>query len=210
MTSVPPPGYGGYSSRRPPPEGDGTPPPKMKRYWWRFTLASIIIITVTAAATSSAILLYINSIAEAIGTKENKHLSKEVANVLKKVHGGEPETILILGSDIRPSFGEKYGRSDTAILLRLDAEKNLISVMSIPRDLKTEIPGHGTEKFNAAYSDGGPKLTVEVVKELTGLKINHEINIDFLGFVRAVDAIGCVYTDVDRRYYHSNVGVPPL
>ena len=35
------------------------------------------------------------------------------------------------------------------------------------------------------------------------------VNIDFLGFVRAVDAIGCVYTDVDRRYYHSNVGVPP-
>ena len=46
-----------------------------------------------------------------------------------------------------------------------------------------------------------------MVKELTGLKINHVINIDFLGFVRAVDAIGCVYTDVDRRYYHSNVGL---
>ena len=81
--------------------------------------------------------------------------------------------------------------------------------MSIPRDLKTEIPGFGTEKFNAAYTYGGPKLTLQVVKELTGLKVNHVINIDFLGFVRAVDAIGCVYTDVDRRYYHSNVGVPP-
>ena len=48
-----------------------------------------------------------------------------------------------------------------------------------------------------------------MIKELTGLKINHVVNIDFLGFVRAVDAIGCVYTDVDRRYYHSNVGLPP-
>ena len=47
-----------------------------------------------------------------------------------------------------------------------------------------------------------------MVKELTGLQINHVVNVDFLGFVRAVDAIGCVYTDVDRRYYHSNVGVP--
>ena len=80
--------------------------------------------------------------------------------------------------------------------------------MSIPRDLKIEIPGFGTEKFNAAYTDGGPKLTLQVVKELTGLPINHVVNVDFLGFVRAVDAIGCVYTDVDRRYYHSNVGVP--
>ncbi len=81
--------------------------------------------------------------------------------------------------------------------------------MSIPRDLKVEIPGYGTEKFNAAYTYGGPKLTLQVVKELTGLPINHVVNVDFLGFVRAVDAIGCVYVDVDRRYYHSNVGVPP-
>ena len=206
MTNVPPPGYGGYT-RKPPPEGDGTPPPKKKRYWWRFSLAGLIIVAVTAAATSSAILLYIDSIAEAIGTKENKHLSKEVESVIAKVHGGEPETILIFGADDRPEFGEKYGRSDTTILLRLDSEQNLISVMSIPRDLKTEIPGYETTKFNAAYSYGGPKLATQVVKEMTGLKINHIVNIDFLGFVRAVDAIGCVYTDVDRRYYHSNVGV---
>ena len=80
--------------------------------------------------------------------------------------------------------------------------------MSIPRDLKVEIPGFGTDKFNAAYAYGGPKLTLRVVKELTGLPINHVVNVDFLGFVRAVDAIGCVYTDVDRRYYHSNDGLP--
>ena len=76
--------------------------------------------------------------------------------------------------------------------------------MSIPRDLKVEIPGYGTEKFNAAYTYGGPKLTLRVVKELTGLPINHVVNVDFLGFVRAVDAINCVYIDVDRRYYHNN------
>src|SRR6478736_1033514 len=88
------------------------------------------------------------------------------------------------------------------LLLRLDPDKNAIALMSIPRDLKVEIPGYGTEKFNAAYTYGGPKLTLRVVKELTGLPINHVVNVDFLGFVRAVDAIGCVY--VDRRYYHSN------
>jgi LCP family protein required for cell wall assembly len=209
VTSPPtPPGYGGYSTRKPPPEGDGTEPPKKKRYWWRFSLAGLIIVVVTAAATSSAVLLYINSIAEAIGTKENKHLTAEVEDVVKKVHGGAPETIVILGSDKRPEFEEEYGRSDTTILLRLDADKNLISVMSIPRDLRVEVPGIGPEKFNGAYAFGGPKLTVQVVKELTGLQVNHVVNIDFLGFIRAVDAIGCVYTDVDRRYFHSNVGVP--
>jgi LCP family protein required for cell wall assembly len=210
VSSTPPPGgYTGYSARKPPPEGDGTPPPKKKRYWWRFSLAGLIIVAVSAGATASAVLLYIDSIAHALGGKNNAlhHIVEE--ELEEEVDGGEPETILILGSDIRANSGEERGRSDTTILLRLDPEKELISVMSIPRDLKTEIPGFGTEKFNAAYTYGGPKLTLKVVKELTGLKINHVINIDFLGFVRAVDAIGCVYTDVDRRYYHSNVGVPP-
>jgi LCP family protein required for cell wall assembly len=209
VSSTPPSGSGGYSSRKPPPEGDGTPAPKKKRYWWRFSLASIIIVAVTAAATSSAVLLYINSIAEAFGTGANKELQEEVEEIVTDVHGGEPETILILGSDKRADLPEEHGRSDTTILLRLDAGKKLISVMSIPRDLKTEIPGYGTDKFNAAYSDGGAKLTGKVIKEMTGLSINHVINVDFLGFVRAVDKIGCVYTDVDRRYFHSNADVVP-
>ena len=205
MTATPPGAY----SRKPPPDGDGTDPPKKKRYWWRFTLASLIIVGVCAAATASAVLLYINSIVAEIGTEENKDLSAEVRNVVKKVHGGEPETIVVIGSDKRANLEEEFGRSDTTILVRLDAGKNLISVMSIPRDLQVDIPGVGPEKFNGAYSYGGPKLTVQVIKELTGLDVNHIVNVDFLGFVRAVDAIGCVYTDVDRRYYHSNVGVVP-
>ncbi len=179
--------------------------PKRQRYWWRFSLASLIIVGVVAAATATAILLYLNSIAEGF------QVTPEIVEIKPKLvvpSPGGPETILILGSDLRAGSGEKHGRSDTTILLRLDAQKNLISVLSIPRDLKTEIPGHGTEKFNAAYSDGGTKLTLQVVEEMTGLQVNHVVDIDFLGFVRAVDAIGCVYTDVDRRYYHSNAEVP--
>jgi LCP family protein required for cell wall assembly len=201
MSGVPP---SGRSLRKPPPEGDGTDPPKRKRYWWRFSLASLIIVGVVAAATSAAILLYLGSIVEGFqGSPEIEELE------LPQAHAGEPQTILILGTDKRAGSGETHGRSDTTILLRLDAQQNLISVMSIPRDLKTEIPGHGTEKFNAAYSDGGTKLTLRVIEEMTGLVPNHVINVDFLGFVRAVDAIGCVYTDVDRRYYHSNAEVAP-
>jgi LCP family protein required for cell wall assembly len=191
---------------KPPPSGDHEPPPKRKRYWWRFTLGSMIVVIVIAAATSASILLYIGSIATALS--HHNHLGK-LHRYLSQVHGGEPENILILGSDKRANLKEDPGRSDTTILLRLDPDRNAIAVMSIPRDLKVEIPGFGTEKFNAAYTYGGPKLTLRVVKELTGLSINHVVNVDFLGFVRAVDAIGCVYTDVDRRYYHSNVGVPP-
>lgn len=200
----------GWAPKKPPPSGDSEPPPKPKRFWWRFTLASILIVAVSAAATATSVLLYLDSIAHALS--HNNVLNNKLHKALAEVEPGAPENILILGSDRRAGEefeAEEHGRSDTTILLRLDPETDTISVMSIPRDLKVEIPGFGTEKFNAAYSYGGPKLALQVVKELTGLRINHVVNVDFLGFVRAVDAIGCVYTDVDRRYYHSNVGLPP-
>jgi polyisoprenyl-teichoic acid--peptidoglycan teichoic acid transferase len=192
--------------RKPPPSGDHEPPPQPQRYWWRFTLGSLVIVVATAAATATSILLYVGSIANALS--HNNVLQNKVQRYLSQVDGGEPENILILGSDKRASEPEDPGRSDTTLLLRLDPDNDAIALMSIPRDLKVEIPGYGTEKFNAAFTYGGPKLTLRVVKELTGLPINHVVNVDYLGFVRAVDAIDCVYVDVDRRYYHSNEGVP--
>jgi LCP family protein required for cell wall assembly len=198
----------GWAPKKPPSSGDSEPAPKPKRYWWRFTLASLIIVIVSAGATAAGVLIYVDSIAKALG--HNDHLHNKLQSALAHNVPGEPENILILGSDKRAGaeFEEDPGRSDTTIILRIDPGQGRIAAMSIPRDLKVEIPEFGTEKFNAAYSYGGPKLTLQVVKELTGLKINHVVNVDFLGFVRAVDAIGCVYTDVDHRYYHSNEGVP--
>ncbi len=192
--------------KKPPPTGDHEPPPKPKRYWWRFMLASLTIVLATAAAVAASGLIKIDNIAEALG--HNNKLRNAVDGVLKETTGGEAQNILILGSDKRANEPEDPGRSDTTILLRLDPDNDAIALMSIPRDLKVEIPGVGTEKFSSAFAYGGPKLTLQVVKELTGLPINHIVNVDYLGFVRAVYAIGCVYIDVDRRYYHSNVGVP--
>ena len=189
-------------SSKPPPTGDHEPAPKPKRYWWRFTAGSLVIVTAVAAATAASILLYIGSIADALS--HNNVLKNKVQRVLAQTEGGEPQNILIIGSDKRASEPEDPGRSDTTILLRLDPDNDAIALMSIPRDLEVEIPGVGTDKFSAAFAYGGPKLTLQVVKEITGLPINHVVNVDYLGFVRAVYAIGCVYVDIDRRYYHSN------
>jgi LCP family protein required for cell wall assembly len=198
-------GVGG-APKKPPPSGDHEAPPKPKRYWLRFTLASFLIVAVSAAATAASVLLYLDSIAQALS--HNNVYSNKLKRYLSTVDGGEAQNILILGSDKRANLEEDPGRSDTTMLIRLDPDRNAIAVFSIPRDLKVEIPGVGTAKFAEAYAYGGPKLTLQTVKQLTGLPINHVVNVDFLGFVRAVYAIGCVYTDVDRRYYHSNVGVP--
>jgi len=81
--------------------------------------------------------------------------------------------------------------------------------MSIPRDLKTVIPGGGTQKLNAAYAIGGPSLTTRVLKDLLGttahpFKINHVVNINFGGFQKLLNRLGCVYSDVDRHYFNDN------
>jgi LCP family protein required for cell wall assembly len=82
-----------------------------------------------------------------------------------------------------------------------------VALMSLPRDLKVEIPGHGSDKINVAYTLGGPKLMIKTVKQLTGLAINHYVDVSFHGFAEGVDALGCVYVDVDRRYFNNNAGL---
>jgi LCP family protein required for cell wall assembly len=167
--------------------------------WLRFLTASFVIIAAVAGATSASLILYLTDFADAL--KKNA-LSQDVSNILDNVPSSGAQTFLIIGSDRRNSqISGKYGNSDTTMLLRLDPDRNAIALLSIPRDLKVDIPGYGTNKINAAYSFGGPKLTLETVKQITGLHINHLVNVDFTGFARAVNAIGCVYVDVDRRYY---------
>src|SRR6185295_3772552 len=131
--------------KKPPPSGDFQSPPKPKRYWWRFTLAAVVIVAASAAATATSALLYVGSIADALS--HNHVLQNKVQKYLSQTNGGEPQNILIIGSDKRASEPEDPGRSDTTILLRLDPDQDTISLMSIPRDLKVEIPGVGTDKF---------------------------------------------------------------
>jgi polyisoprenyl-teichoic acid--peptidoglycan teichoic acid transferase len=172
--------------------------PPRRALWPRFVAGSLLIIVAMATATAVSILVYLADIARGLGGLRSVQSGITVADP------GKPQTILILGSDQRPT--DDSARSDTTILLRVAADQ--ITVLSIPRDLKVNISGHGIDRFNAAYSYGGPKLTLKTVKQLTGITdINHVVNVDFTGFADAVNAIDCVYVDVDHHYYHSNVGL---
>jgi polyisoprenyl-teichoic acid--peptidoglycan teichoic acid transferase len=167
--------------------------------WLRFLTASFVIVAAVAAATSVSLILYLSDWAHAL--KDNA-IKQKIAGELADVPSSGAQTILIIGSDKRnQEISGQYGLSDTTMLLRLDPDRDAIALLSLPRDLKVSIPGVGTDKLNAAYSLGGPKLTLQTVKQITGLQVNHLVNVDFTGFARAVNAIGCVYVDVDRRYY---------
>ncbi|MCE5203454.1 MAG: LCP family protein [Actinomycetia bacterium] len=107
----------------------------------------------------------------------------------------EPFYLLLTGNDKRP--GEKAARADTIILAKVDPKQKKVWLLSIPRDTRVEIPGHGVDKINASKFYGGNALLVDTVKQFTGLPVNYYMDINFRGFVSAVDTIGGVWVDVD-------------
>jgi LCP family protein required for cell wall assembly len=116
--------------------------------------------------------------------------------------GDGPTNFLIVGSDSREnlpddlegSFGNFAGqRSDVMILAHVVGNRR--QLLSIPRDLKVDIPGEGTNRINAAYALGGPDLLVEAVAAETGIPIHHYLEVEFGGFAAIVDAIGGIELD---------------
>jgi LCP family protein required for cell wall assembly len=174
---------------------------------WRFAGGALIVVLFTATATAVAGLLQFKQIAKEFSVTPALPHARVVVP-----QPGQPQTILILGSDHRAGEPQSAANSDTIILVRLNASSSTINVVSVPRDLKVDIPlpngGIETAKINAAYPAGGPNLVVKTLQKdvFPGLKINHIVDINFAGFKQLVDAIGCVYTDVDRRYFNQNIG----
>lgn len=172
----------------------------------RFALAGLAIVLLAAAATATVGLLQLESVAERLSDEGQ---AVEIPTITR-AEAGEAQTLLLVGSDARWEDREtgRAPRADTMMLVRMDPDEEAISVLSIPRDLKVTIPGVGERKVNDAYAKGGLALAVETVTGFTGIEINHAINVNFGGFRDVINAVNCVYADVDRRYYHSNVGVP--
>ncbi|WP_433252212.1 LCP family protein [Streptosporangium sp. CA-135522] len=111
--------------------------------------------------------------------------------------------ILVVGVDRRDNLsrrqqnqlklGRESGqRTDTMMVLHLSEDHTRATVVSLPRDTWTTIPGQGQHKINAAYQLGGPKLAVRTVQNITGLTIHHYVEVNVLGFIQVVDALGGV------------------
>ncbi|MGY2066400.1 LCP family protein [Blastococcus sp. SYSU DS0619] len=109
--------------------------------------------------------------------------------------GEEPITFLLVGSDTR-SEGEQGvdpgGRSDAIMLARLSADRQHAQLISIPRDSWVDIPGYGMNKINASYAFGGPTLLIQTVEQLTQVRIDHYVAIDFEGLIQVTDDLGGV------------------
>jgi polyisoprenyl-teichoic acid--peptidoglycan teichoic acid transferase len=129
----------------------------------------------------------------------NKRLDRKTAQALDDQHGGATD-ILLLGTDhARLAGRESANRTDSITLVRVDSDRHRIAYLSIPRDLRVEIPGYGSSKVNAAMQVGGARLAVRTVRELTGLPINHVVVVDFSQFEDLIDKLGGIDIDVPER-----------
>ena len=116
-------------------------------------------------------------------------------------------SLVLIGSDTRASDG-KGGRSDTIILVHVDPEADFLSMLSIPRDLRVNIPDRGYGKINAAYAYGGPALLIRTVQSL-GVDLDHYAEVDFSAFKEITNTLGGVYVDVDRYYDDGAIVLSP-
>lgn len=195
-----------HSHRRPLPSPVREQKYKARRWVRTGTFAFLILVLVLSGGAYAA-YRYGEDVWRSIPVEQS--LARD--GVLDAPVANEPVTVLLVGSDTRdlPDADVKaYGtaaktggqRSDTIMLLHIDPKAGRTWVLSLPRDLKVAIPGHGTQKINAAFN-WGPDSTVETIKAFTGIPINHYVEVDFESFVGIVDSLGGyeVCLDSDTR-----------
>jgi LCP family protein required for cell wall assembly len=190
--------YGSGPPQKPPRRG------RRRRHrlprWARYTLTVLGLLVLVVLAAGGYELWYLNTIYNKVtrlhgsDTTASKHLARQIPT------SSQPITALMIGSDHRSDGATgKNGLSDTLMLARLDPKHQVISLLSIPRDLW--VPSLGA-KINSVYSNGGDNASLQAVEGITGFRPNYLINVDFAGFQRLVDTLGGIYVNVDQYYYN--------
>ncbi len=213
MTStntVPPPGA---PAQVPPPPG-GTPATvrraRRRPRWGRRIFLTLLLLLLAGVAWLAFAGWRLDSSIERIPTAELPSLDPVTSG---------PVNYLLVGSDSRenlePELGGFFGdfagqRADVIMLMHVVPGKGKTQLLSIPRDLKVDIPSQGTNRVNAAYAFGGPELLVQTVKRATGLPIHHYVEVGFAQFADVVDGLGGVEVTFpfEARDNKSGLAVP--
>jgi polyisoprenyl-teichoic acid--peptidoglycan teichoic acid transferase len=166
---------------------DATEPKKHRRL-----LPKILIgISVLLVAVIGAGLWYAATIDRSVTRNINRgvELPTDPSSVRPPKEAQETGTLnyVLLGSDSRDPGNEGNGRSDTMMLVHLNAKRTKAYITSFPRDMYVNIPGYGKNKINAAFAFGGAPLAVRTLENLTGVRMDHVVLVDFEGFIRLTE-----------------------
>ncbi|MFJ8478315.1 LCP family protein [Kitasatospora sp. NPDC094011] len=200
------------------PPTDGTPPttappsgpgrPRRRRRWLMITAGVVAFLLV---ATGALLWIAYRKLDGNIRTDSatDQLLARLEAERPSRTAGADgAENILLIGSDDRSGANAGYGgepgtqRSDTTILLHLAADRKHATAVSVPRDVMVTVPScqkpdgsrskPGTMQFNWAFELGGPACSIRAVEQLSGIRIDHYVILDFSGFKTMVNAVGGV------------------
>ena len=183
-----------------PPEryaGRGPARPKRRRNVRRWVLLAVLLLftllVVWAVASFLAVRSGVAVANERLGAPARAALQEQEGSVLS-----DETHMLLLGTDSAPTAARRGLRhTDSIMLVRTDPGRNRVAYLSIPRDLRVEIPGHGFDKVNVAYQIGAASLTIRTIQGL-GVPVNHVAIIDLARFKDLIDAVGGVDVDVPR------------
>jgi LCP family protein required for cell wall assembly len=195
------------------PRQDGLAGRRARRQRAQLLVLSIIsALTLVAASGSWVLASYVSGRLSRVNAGTSGTPASGPVNIL--VAGIDTRSGLTRQQEIELHVGNDVSmNSDTLMLVHISADHDRVQEISLPRDSWVDIPGHGMNKINAAIGIGGPPLMVKTVEQATGLVINDYIEVDFLGFVKVIDALGgvniCLPFAVDDSYtgLHMSAGV---
>jgi polyisoprenyl-teichoic acid--peptidoglycan teichoic acid transferase len=168
------------------PEDDATSP-KRRRLLPKILIGVAVLLVVAMGAG----LLYAATIDRSLTKNLNRgvDLPTDESSLRPPKEADESGTLnyVLLGSDSRDPGNEGNGRSDTILVVHLNAKRDKAYIISFPRDMWVNVPGFGRNKINAAFAFGGAPLAVRTLEDLTGVRMDHVVLIDFEGFIRLTE-----------------------
>jgi LCP family protein required for cell wall assembly len=192
--------------------------PQRRRLWFGWTWRRWTLVTILLAIVFFAFWGLLGYLSVSSGVSDaNGRLPRNVQPVLMPDNGllfSNSTTILLLGSDHASGKGSA-GRStdqhaDSITLLHTDPGHHRLYYLSVPRDLRVDIPGYGFQKIDTATQFGGVRLAVRTLDVLMGksLPVNHIVIVDFNQFEKLIDAVGGITVNVPRNILSNRFDCP--
>ncbi|MDM5285495.1 LytR family transcriptional regulator [Peribacillus frigoritolerans] len=169
---------------------------KKKRTWLKVVGIIVLLFILAGGAFAYSVWNSLTKTVDTMHTPIDRTTDKRTKDLA--LSDQEPFSMLMLGVDERD--GDK-GRSDTMIVLTVNPQKKSVKMLSIPRDTRTEIVGHGTQdKINHAFAFGGAKMSMDTVENFLNIPIDYYMKINMEGFKDIVDAVGGVTVQNDLDF----------
>ena len=179
-------------------------PKKKKRKWLLITGIILLVLLIGIGAYVYTVYNSLTSAVDSMHEPVDRETTKRTETL--SLEQQEPFSVLMLGVDERDGDS---GRSDTMIVMTVNPEKQSVKMLSIPRDTRTEIVGHGTtDKINHAYAFGGVAMSMDTVENFLDIPIDYYMQINMEGFKDIVDSVGGVTVNNDLDFTYEGVHFP--